>query len=487
MKRAWTYLLLTVVSACLAVPARADLEADLQAVLGDRLLDKVDVAVHIARLDAASPPVSLFRRHGDKRLIPASNMKLLTTAAALDHFGPGHRFRTMLFQRGTDLVLVGDGDPSFGDAELLRRSGWKITTIYESWAEGLAKAGINAIGNIIVDDSIFDQVFVHPSWDPRQLHFRYCAPVAGMTLNIGCIELLVQGAAPGDAASVTLNPRTRYVTVQNSCTTGRENAIVIARQGSSNRIELRGVTPPHAQTTITVPLHDPALYAATVLAETLEMAGIRVQGQVARDRTFRAALAAGVPADVRLLAVHETPLPTVLARTNKDSQNAYAESLAKRLGAATASGASAEGTWANGSAALEAFLRKVGADHAHFKLDDACGLSRENLVTADGLVLILAYSFQSPHRDVYIGTLAIGGEDGTLSDRFRGMKGRVFAKSGFINGVSGLSGYLRARDDQWYAFSIVMNGLPRYTNTRAKELQEKIVQAIDNNSVRSRR
>ena len=199
MQSAWRPLLLMILAVCFVQPARADLDGDVRAVLRDALIAKADVGVYIARLDPEDPPAVLFRHNADKRLIPASNMKILTTSAALDHFGAERQYRTLLVQKGPDLVLIGDGDPAFGDAELLRqrKTGWKITTVFENWAEGLKNAGFTSVRNVIVDDSVFDEVFFHPNWDPKQLHFRYCAPVAGMTLNIGCIDFQIQGATPG--------------------------------------------------------------------------------------------------------------------------------------------------------------------------------------------------------------------------------------------------------------------------------------------------
>jgi D-alanyl-D-alanine carboxypeptidase/D-alanyl-D-alanine-endopeptidase (penicillin-binding protein 4) len=102
------------------------------------------------------------------------------------------------------------------------------------------------------------------------------------------------------------------------------------------------------------------------------------------------------------------------------------------------------------------------------------------------MAAVLQYNFAGNNRDLFLSTLAVAGVDGTLDDRFKGpavgLRGRVYAKTGFISGVSALSGYLKARDDTWYVFSILMNGMPRFTNTRAKELQEQIVLAIDRNS-----
>ncbi len=158
-----------------APPATSgSLEGDIAAVLRDRLLEKATVGIHIARLGSAKGE-DLYRHSSDVPLMPASNMKVVTTSAALDHFGPEFKLRTLLLSRGADLILIGDGDPTFGDAELLKKSGWTATTIFDNWAKELKKAGLTKFDNVLVDDSIFDEQFVPSRWDPKQLHNRYCA------------------------------------------------------------------------------------------------------------------------------------------------------------------------------------------------------------------------------------------------------------------------------------------------------------------------
>jgi D-alanyl-D-alanine carboxypeptidase/D-alanyl-D-alanine-endopeptidase (penicillin-binding protein 4) len=155
--------------------------------------------------------------------------------------------------------------------------------------------------------------------------------------------------------------------------------------------------------------------------------------------------------------------------------NVYAESLCKRLGAAS-SGQS--GSSESGTAAVGTFLKRIGIAEGEFKIDDGCGLSRENRVSANAIVQILQTNFASNYRDVFLNSLSVGGKDGTLDNRFGAMRGRVMAKTGYIANVSALSGYLKGRDEKWYAFSILMNNVPAGANGRAKQLQESIVKAI---------
>jgi D-alanyl-D-alanine carboxypeptidase/D-alanyl-D-alanine-endopeptidase (penicillin-binding protein 4) len=209
-----------------------------------------------------------------------------------------------------------------------------------------------------------------------------------------------------------------------------------------------------------------------------------LSGTVKRDRDQRAQYAHAVASKDNswtLLAVHETPLTSVVDRANKDSMNLYAECVCKRLGFAT----EGQGTWAAGTAAVGRFLGSLGVPSSEYTLDDGCGLSKHNAISSRLIVRVLTYDYFSRYANIWLNSLAVAGEDGTLADRFRGtdLRGRVIAKSGFVNGVSCLSGYLHARDDNWYCFSIMFNGIAEGTNSGAKAVQEKIVRAIDQHAV----
>ena len=485
-----TFLLLSVLS----LAARADLDKDIHAILRDRLLEKAAVGIEIVQLgDTPTQDRVLFRHRGDAPHIPASNLKLITTSAALDTLGPDFRFQTLLVQKGEDLVLVGDGDPTFGDAELLKKVGWDTTTVFQNWAQQLRKAELLAFRHLLIDDSVFDETFVHPNWPPDQEQARYVAQVAGMSLNLNCIDFFVRGSGSGSLATYRLNPPTRYAPVTNSVVAGGDNAVWINRHRGSNDITLRGTCPSSGEVAASVTIHDPAMFAATVLAETLRSNNVHVEGKIARDRTVRASLQSRIENSkseigARILAVHETPISQVLARANKDSINLYAESLCKRLGFAAGGATGGPGSWPTGAAAIGTFFRKAGVSESQFRIDDGSGLSRENTISPDAVTSVLRFNHHGPNREAFLSSLAVGGIDGTLDERFRSadLKGRVFGKSGYIVGVSALSGYIKARDGNWYTFCILMNNLARGTNGRAKFLQDQIVKAINANSVSKR-
>jgi D-alanyl-D-alanine carboxypeptidase/D-alanyl-D-alanine-endopeptidase (penicillin-binding protein 4) len=466
-----------VLIAATALTCRADLAGDVNLVLQDKLLQKASVGIEMARLNGVDGQATEVYQHNARApLTPASNLKLATTSAALDQFGADFKFRTILYLHEGDLILIGDGDPSFGDAEYLKRVGWKPTTVYESWADRLKKLNVASVRNLIVDDSVFDEEFLHPHWPTNQIDHWYVAELGGLNFNINCIDFLIDASAPGRVQFST-NPRTDYVKVDNSCVAGG-NAVQLGRKPGTNEIILRGEASHAVPGPFQETIHDPPLYAGTVLADTFESMGIRVTGQVQRNRTMRQQKLKSSPADWKVVGIHETPLAVVLARANKDSINLYAECLCKRLGHEVSQ---EPGSWENGAAAVGQFLRRVGAGPSEFQLDDGSGLSKHNVISPHALARVLEYDFCGKNRDTLVSSLSVSGVDGTLEDRFRGtdLRRRVIGKSGFVEGVSCLSGLLHARDGQWYAFSIMMNGIPYKSNTLAKALQEKIVHALD--------
>lgn len=461
----------------------ADLTADIRVITQDKLLARARVGVQVIRLGQAKDNTVVASLNAAEPHIPASNLKLVTTAAALERLGRDFKFRTVLIQQGKDIALIGDGDPTLGDAEMLRKVGWETTTAFAKWAEELKRRGITDVNDVLVDDSIFDQTFAHPNWPVDQLQKRYVAEVGGLSFNANCVDFVINSTGAANVVRFKTDPSTRYINVKNSCVSGDENKIYLTRAGGSNDIILKGeAVGTTAQDPVSVTIHDPPLFAGTVLAETLQSNGVKVTGITRRDRTVRTRLLQNRNDDVTVLAVHETPLSVVLARANKDSMNLYAESLCKRLGAEVSL---SPGSWQNGTAATADFVRDAGVAGAEYIFDDGCGLSKKNRISAHALTQVLAHVYASPNAPAYMQSLSIAGSDGTLQRRFSGsdLRGRVFGKSGFVNGVSSLSGYLQAKSGEWYAFSILFNGIPDLSNSTAKLLQERIVAAIDKASV----
>ncbi|HEY7087689.1 MAG TPA: D-alanyl-D-alanine carboxypeptidase/D-alanyl-D-alanine-endopeptidase [Tepidisphaeraceae bacterium] len=481
-----SHCLILVLMMLLLAPSltRADLSSDIRAVLGDKLLSRADVGVEIVRLgESVADDKPVFGYNATAPRVPASNLKLATTSTAIEKLGADFQFRTVLAGRGHDIALIGDGDPTLGDAEMLHKVGWDVDTVFKAWAQSLKQRGITEVNDVYVDDSIFDQNFLPVNWPPEQEHKRYVAQIGGVNLNANCVDFYLRTTGFGQLVEYRTNPVTQYIVIGNTCVTGSRNAIWLSRQRGTNDVVLRGETDVSNSEPVSVTIHDPPMFAATVLAETLRVCGIRVNGEVKRDRTIRGTLAGVSPATGpsdrwSTLAVHTTPLSAVLARANKDSMNLYAEALCKRIGAAVTG---ESGTWDNGTAAVGGFLESVGVSRQEFNLDDGCGLSKKNTISPNAIAKILGYEFHGKDHKTFVESLAVAGIDGTFKDRFQGsdLRGRVFGKSGYVVGVSACSGLLKAKDGQWYAFSILMNGLPEGTNGGAKQLQERIVKAVD--------
>ncbi len=468
---------LLVAGATPVVTRAADLKESVDAVLADPYLKKIEAGVKIVRLgESADMSQTLYEHNATLALIPASNLKLITTAAALDGLGADFHFRTLLTRNGDKLGIVGDGDPTLGDAELLHKVGWQSTTTFKTWAEALTTRGLKPVDSLWYDDSIFDANYAHPNWPADQLHKRYVAGVAGLNFNANCLDFYLKPNASGATVSYETDPPTDYAKVQNTCTFTNKNAVWLSRAAGARDIELRGQTNGANGEAISVTIDDPALYTATVLRETFVKGGIAIANKPTRDATIRGKLN-----EWQTLAIHETPIDQVIARANKDSMNLYAEALCKRLGAAKTP--TEPGSWKTGTAAVGAFLKSIGVPQAEFSLDDGCGLSRRNTISPNAIVHVLTHEHFAPGGAAYIASLSIAGVDGTLKDRFDAipaLHNRVIGKSGFIDGVSSLSGFLKSKDGQTtYAFSIIFNGIAKGTNSNAKRLQEKIVQAIE--------
>jgi serine-type D-Ala-D-Ala carboxypeptidase/endopeptidase (penicillin-binding protein 4) len=477
-----------------AAPAsRADLKAQIDPILTDKLLHKGLVGVEIIRLgDKPADDETVYARNASEPLVPASNLKLVTTAAALDKLGPKFRFQTVLaLLPDGNVVIIGDGDPSLGDAEYLKKAGWRSDTLFERWAVTLKENhNVRLVKDVIVDDSVFDGEFLHPRWPADQVHKRYVPEVGGLNLNVNCVDFLVQASGAGRLVSYTMDPPNGYVSVKNTCVAGNENKIWLSRKAGTNEIILRGESRGSTQVPVSVTIHDPPVFAATVFAEMLSLKGVQRSGAVKREHGYRQRrLRDGDEgAGWRVIDAYETPLTTILARANKDSMNLYAEALCKRLGYESGketAGAREPGSWANGTAAVADFLRRAGVDEKEFALDDGCGLSKHNVISPNALARVLAHEYHGKARDAYMNSLSIAGVDGTLEDRFRSsdlrdLRGRVVGKSGYINGVRTLSGFLKSKDGHAYAFSIMMNRIP--DDPTVKVLQEKIVRAVDNHA-----
>jgi len=422
---------------------------------------------------------TIFEHHSDAPLMPASNQKLFVMAAAVDILGPSFEFRTVLGLYRGDLVIIGEGDPAIGDPRLGQRDGTTITATFERWAKALKGTGRTVIaGDVVIDESIFDEQLYHPQWEPQDLDKWYGAPVGALNLNDNCIELTVwPGESAGRPPRWNVTPPSSLVQVVNRAVSAADGVPVIARPTPTFEFILTGQCGTRAELkSVAVP--DPGLFFADVCKGVLARQGVTVQGRIRRSRIRQAD--GTLPVGLEVVATHRTPLEDVLSRVGKNSQNLFAECLLKRLGYEHARRSGAPhpvGSWKNGAAAVESFLTGQGIDTQGLVVSDGSGLSRENRATAGQLAAVLVHMNRHPQRDLFVRSLAVAGEEGSLKGRMKDLRGRVSGKTGTSRQVKSLSGYINGPNGRSYVFSMIVNGY-RGSSAPYKRLQDDICRAL---------
>lgn len=394
---------------------------------------------------------TVYEFDADRPMTPASNAKLIVMAAAIDRLGGDFQFETILALRGKDLVIIGGGDPAFGDPKLAKARGLTITSVFREWAAALRQKGITRIeGRLLFDDSIFDAQHVHPQWPADQHLGWYEAPIGGLNFNDNCVTVNAKPSKPGSPAKLSMTPGNTAMPLVNRTRSGGKGTASVTRSRGNDDVVVSGsVSRAGAIAEITVA--DPGLFFATALRTTLAAEGIRIDGPTVRSRVRGSD--GKVPAECRVIARHRTPLADVLNRAGKNSLGMMAEGLCKMLGAR----GGAAGSWSNGTAAVEAFVRQCGASPGQCELVDGSGLARENRLSPSATVAVLARMFKHPGRERLMQNLSHCGTDGTLEKRMRDIPGRVIGKTGYIAGVRTLAGYVKAENGEWFAFAFYYN------------------------------
>ncbi|WP_205315071.1 D-alanyl-D-alanine carboxypeptidase/D-alanyl-D-alanine-endopeptidase [Nonomuraea lactucae] len=433
----------------IATPGVADLTRDIDRILGDSRLSggRAGVVVRSVRTGEL-----LYQRDPDMLFTPASLVKLLTSAAALDALGPGYRFATTVLasgrQRGTvlegDLYLKGTGDPTMLAAD------------YDALAAQVAASGIRTVtGRLVSDDTWFDRARLGAGWLVDDEPFFFSAQISALTAapntdyDAGSLVVNVApGGRRGAAARVTTTPPTDHVSIDNRAVTGRRTDVVVERPRGANRVVVTGTVAGPASKWISV--DDPTGYAASLFRQALAAHGVAITGGGARGAAPKAA---------RNVARHASmPLSELVRPFVKLSNNIHAEVLTKAMGRQ----AHGEGTWEAGLRVVESFAARHGVRRG--SLRDGSGLSRLNAVTPRELTGFLVSIRDEPWFGAWYAALPIAGEDdrlggGTLRRRMARTPAanNVHAKTGSMTAVSGLSGYVDSSDGEPLAFSIVLN------------------------------
>lgn len=388
----------------------------------------------------------LYDDGATRAVTPASAQKLIVADAALADLGPRYRFDTLLAAAqaphdGTidgNLWLAGSGDPSLRSDDLA------------GGIAALRKAGVQTIhGGIAVDGSAVAGEEINPLWNADDANEDFMAATSGVSVDEDTVEFHVTGTQAGEAAQVRIKPQSSDVQYYGSITTGDGDDVIIAATETPNQFRLAGAIPPGVEETFYVPVHGIDRYAGFVVASLVKHSGIALDAGVQTGT---------VPLDAHILWEHRSaPLTELLKHMLVVSDNHFAEQLMRTVGGG--SGNTADD--ANGLRAERSVLSSQGVPAPGLHIVDGSGLAHANRVAAITLARILSHYDAQPGGNMLYPLLARGGKDGTLKMyHFTSAQGRVRAKSGHVDGVSSLAGYVDTRRHGRVVFAFLINGSP---------------------------
>lgn len=435
-----------------------------------------------ATVKLATSGETLYSENGDVRLHPASNMKLLTAAAALETLGEDYRFRTEVLTDGKqtgavlhgNLYLKGKGDPTL------------LKSDFDEFAKELKARGIKTIeGNLVGDDTWYDDVRLSQDLNWSDEPFHTGAQVSALTLSPNedydsgtVIVEVTPGKTVEEKAQVHISPETDYVEVINRAKmvpSGDSKQIMIEREHGSNRIIVEGTMPIDGKLSQSwVSVWEPTGYALAVFRKSLNEQGIKFIGN--SEVKFEAA-----PGDAQILTARESmPLSELLIPFMKLSNNGHAEVLTKEMGKIV----HGEGTWEKGLEVMQDEAVELGVNRDTILLRDGSGMSHKNLIPSNELSQLLFEVQDKSWFPAFQRSLPVAGETerlvgGTLRNRITAepAKGNVAAKTGLITGVSALSGYVTTQEGEILIFSILINNYLGSSET-VQAIEDEIVMML---------
>jgi D-alanyl-D-alanine carboxypeptidase/D-alanyl-D-alanine-endopeptidase (penicillin-binding protein 4) len=421
----------------------------------------------------------LYSRNADKALAPASNLKLYTTAVALDLLGADYRWRTSVYaetepdKSGTiagDLTLYGRGAPDLSSAA---ERGAPASGL-DQLADEVYRRGVRRVrGRIIGDESYFRGDPLGDGWLWNDVQWYFGAEVSALSVNDNEIKVQATPAArPGEPAVVKLKPETSYVGVENDAETverGATPTIGIPRGLSDNNVRVWGDFPVGGTGLgVRLSVHQPALWAAALFSDALKRRGVIIEGEPGSvdARGGKADARVNPERAVELASLSSKTLGQTVRLTNKESVNLYAELILRTLGKERGMSAPdpdtkkmrTRGDDEAGLGVVRQWLERHEIPVSALELHDGSGLSRLNLVTTEATARLLATMLRTPSSEIFQDSLPVAGLDGTLKYRLRSAGGgRIRAKTGTLTYINSLSGYVRSGDDRLLVFSIICN------------------------------
>ena len=438
-------------------------DCDVELLLENDVLDGAFVGIAVKNIDADS---MIFSHNAHLRFTIASNLKLFTSAAALEIFGPNYRFITSFFINGKidkkgnlegDLLIAGGGDPLISGR--FRKS---VTEVLDLWADSIARKGVNNIkGDLVVDNNFFEDDELGPGWSHDDLTYWYACPISALSFNDNCVDLHVYpGEIIGRPCSITLVPKTDYIDTVNGTITvakGLNNTFDFYRYPGSNKVKFfGGIAIDDIDGVVDyVSVKNPHLYCAEVFRDILEDHGLRIKGKIINVGRENIPPKYRYKNLIRLFDWCSDSLGVVISVINKNSQNFFAEQTLKTMGAELYG----EGSFKLSTRLVENWLESIGIGKDDVRYCDGSGLSYINLATPSAIIKLLEYMHTSPYFITYYESLAIPTIDRSVRRRMTGhpLANKMRTKTGSIENTRTFSGYLTTRKDCLVAFSILVN------------------------------
>ncbi len=403
-----------------------------------------------------------YKRNEDKLFIPASNLKLFTTAAGLIILGPDYRFSTNVYMSGYidgsvlkgDLVVQGRGDPTISG----RFYNNDVYRVFSAWADSLLDLGIDEItGSIIGDDNLFDDKNLGEGWAWDYESYWFSAPSGAISFNDNTVDIIITFDNESQKAKIFTLPDSRYIIIKDNITVVPRDSLTsinVYRERGTNLVSVYGTLKAISDTIKTfVTVNNPTQYSMVVLSEVLKRRGISIRGfPVDVDDINKQLDYSGMQ---KIFSFNSPQLKEIIKVINKNSQNFYAEQLLKTIGLETYGYGSVE----NGVKAAERVFQEMGINTENMKMADGSGLSRLNLITPRHIISLLSYMYKSKYFIPFFNSLPIAGVDGTLGMRMKNStaEAKVRAKTGYLEAVRSLSGYAFTGDNEPVVFSILVN------------------------------
>ena len=468
------------------VPSVGTLQAKIRQRISAPELARGRVGVKIVSLTTGKV---VFENDADKYFMPASNMKNFTVAAAIDKLTPDFRFVTSAVASSrpdaegvvkSDLGIIGQGDitisTAFNNGDYYKG--------LDNLVDKIAAAGVKRIeGSLVGYEGYFKGYAIPQTWEWNDLQWYYGAEVSAFPINDNAIDLKVTAGTPGGPCVVSVLPQNPIVQVTNLCTTapaGAAKTLRIFKAPGKNVIEISGKLPAGDPFEGYVAVSRPAEMFLELLRQRLQAKGITVTGA---PRVMPGDLTRP-PNLVEIARVESPPLSVIAGRTMKSSQNLYTETLLWTMGEVSGRRPGAGGdSSVLGLNVVESFLKEAGVPPGSVLQYDGSGLSRHNLVTPSAVTALYRYmANQSKFAKAWRDSLSVGGTDGTLARRFKGSTaaGNLQGKTGTIDQVSALSGYLTTAGGDQLVISVIVNGVAE-PRTRTGLIDEVVLEAANFN------